>query len=1122
MLPQSNLIRGAGGGGKGGGGGGQSAVEAPDSLHSKQYARVVDMVSEGEIGGLVDGLRSVFLDNTPIQNADGSLNFQGVSLDTRVGTQVQGYIPGFPSAESEQAVGLEIKAATPVIQTITDTTITSARVTVSVPTLTTQDTGNGNINGASVQLAIDVQSNGGGFVAQPVSKIWNSQSITGRFTAPAGSYGIGMRVTASASQACGVTFQIQYKTAAAGAWTTLQSDTLNVVRSVKHVYLAGKWKYVSGYNPVSRDYYTGTLPADTYMVQVVYISGLASIAASSAYWLAQTFTDTISGKTTSKYQRSYHLALAGTGPWDIRVRRLTADSTSVALQNKTFWDSYTQIVDHKLRYPNSALIALQIDAANFSAIPRRAYKIYGIKVQIPSNYDPIARSYTGVWNGTFVTAWSDNPAWCFYDMVTNSRYGLGNYLAAAQVDKWALYTIAQYCDELVDDGFGGVQEPRFTCNLYLQTAAEAYTVLGNMASIFNSILFWSAGLVTAMQDSPASPVAQFTAANVIDGLFSYSGSSRKARHTVAMVSWNDPLDQYKQKIEYVEDAAGIALHGVVQTQVVAMGCTSRGQAHRFGRALLYSERMETEVITFKCGLDSSYVTPGSVIQTLDPARAGKRFGGRIVSATVNLIGIDAPITIEAGKTYTLSCVLADGTLASSSVTNAAGSTSSLALSPALASAPQMQSVWVLAASDLVPEQWRVVSVMESAKNEITITALAHAATKFAAIEQGITLESPSTSSLSYAADPVSGLVVTESLYLAALGVVGVKAQVSWQSNAVQYRVSYRIANGNWIVFTTTQTSAELLNLYAGIYDFAVTAINALGIESSPVTLTQQIYGKTTAPVAIAGLSVTKVSGLALVSWNASPDLDVQVGGNIVIRHSIKTSNAAWEDGIILEAFSGMSVNGTVPLITGTYMAKALDSSGNYSTASASFMATEGLVTGFNLVATSTQHPAFAGAKTNIAVVDSLIKLDSTVLIDSLLTNIDSWGYLDSLSNIQASGSYAFDHYLDLATLATRRFQASITALSFEVNDLMDLRAANIDSWTSFDGNIVNECDVTLYAALTNDDPAGAPVWGPWTPFMVSDFSCRAAKFKLDFASADVLDNIQVSQLSLTVKTPVSP
>ncbi|HXF66197.1 MAG TPA: phage tail protein, partial [Burkholderiales bacterium] len=377
----SAMIRGAGGGGggKGGGGGGRTPQEAPDSLRSRAWARVIDVVSEGEIEGLVDGLKSIYLDDTPVINTDGSENFSGVTIATRTGTQAQDYVPGFAAAESEIAVATEVKAATPVVRSVSNTNLSAVRVTVSVPQLTYQDPSTGDISGTSVELAIDLQNAGGG-------------------------------------------------------WQEVRRDT-------------------------------------------------------------------ISGKTTSRYQRSYRIELPAPGPWDIRVRRITPDSTQSNLQNKTFWDSYTEIIDAKLRYPNTALVALQVDSAQFNRIPRRGYDIRGLRVRVPVNYDPDTRSYSGIWDGTWKIAWTDNPAWCFYDLLTNERYGLGAYIDEVQVDKWALYEIARYCDELVPDGFGGT-EPRFTCNLYLQTRQEAFTVLQQMAAIFRGMVWWSQGALTAVADKP--------------------------------------------------------------------------------------------------------------------------------------------------------------------------------------------------------------------------------------------------------------------------------------------------------------------------------------------------------------------------------------------------------------------------------------------------------------------------------------------------------------------------------------------------------------------------------------------------------------------------------------------
>jgi predicted phage tail protein len=411
--PESGLIIGAGGGGKGGGGSARVAQEAPDSLRSKAYARVVDLVCEGEIEGLAAGLQSVYLDDTPIQNPDGSYNFTGVTLETRPGTQQQSYIPGFSSVENEVAVGVECKANQPVVRTINDPDVDAVRIKVSIPTLTLQDTTNGDLNGTSVSYAIDVQAHGAGYV--------------------------------------------------------------------------------------------------------------------------QILADTVSGKTTSRYQRSYYIPLTGTGPWDVRLRRITADSTQTSLQNKTFLESYTEVIESKLRYPNSALMALRVDASQFTSIPRRSYDLKLLRVRIPSNYFPETRSYAGVWDGTFKVAWTDNPAWCFYDLVTSTRYGLGSFIPESQVDKWALYRVARYCDELVPNGLGGY-EPRFTCNLYLQSREQAYKVVQDMASIFRGMAYWSGGAITVTQDAPQDAVYQFTAANVIGGEFAYQGSSARARHTVALVS----------------------------------------------------------------------------------------------------------------------------------------------------------------------------------------------------------------------------------------------------------------------------------------------------------------------------------------------------------------------------------------------------------------------------------------------------------------------------------------------------------------------------------------------------------------------------------------------------------
>jgi len=805
------LIIGAGGGGKSGGGSARVAQEAADSLRSKAYARVVDLVSEGEIEGLVQGLQSVFLDDTPIQNADGSYNFSGVTLESRPGTQQQGYIPGFASVENEVSVGVECKFAQPVVRSITDPDVDAVRLKVSMPALTLQDTTNGDLNGTTLSYAIDVQSAGSGFV--------------------------------------------------------------------------------------------------------------------------QVVTDTVSGKTTSRYQRSYYVPLPGTGPWDVRLRRLTEDATQSSLQNKTFLDSYTEVIESKLRYPNSALMALRVDASQFNSIPRRSYDLKLLRVRVPSNYVPETRSYTGIWDGTFKVAWTDNPAWCFYDLVTSTRYGLGNYIPESQVGKWALYRVARYCDELVPDGLGGY-EPRFTCNLYLQTREQAYKVVQDMASVFRGMAYWSGGTITVTQDAPQDPIYQFTAANVIDGEFAYQGSSAKARHTVALVSWVDPEDFYRQKVEYVEDVAGIARYGVVQADVVAMGCTSRGQANRVGKWLLYSEQSESEIITFRTGLEGAVVRPGDVIQVADPSRGGMRLGGRIAAATTTTVTLDQDL--PADLPWRLSVILPDGTVQERQVganfNGASGRT--LMVTIPFSMAPQTDAIWVLASTIIEPQLFRVVSVAERDPGLYEVTALAHNPGKYAAIEEGLALQPRALTVLSDMPAVPMGLSMQESLYRVK-DRAQVLVQLSWAEvpAAIAYRLSYRVGGGNFISLPLTSANyIEIRDAQEGDYEFSLRAIGITRKESAPATLSATVLGKTLPPSDVSGFTVQRRMSDLLLSWDELPDADL-AGYEVRV-------GPGWDDAQLVATTSGTQMvhdqdaAGHYP-----YHIRAYDTSGHYSAHVTTFVLT---------------------------------------------------------------------------------------------------------------------------------------------------------------------------------------
>jgi len=793
----SQLIVGAGGGGKSGGGSARVAQEAPDSLRSKAYARVVDLVCEGEIEGLVGGLKSVYLDDTPIQNSDGSYNFTGVTLEARTGTQQQNYIPGFSSVENEVSVGVECKYGQPVVRSITDPDVDAVRIKVSIPTLTLQDTTNGDLNGTSVSYAIDLQARGAGYV--------------------------------------------------------------------------------------------------------------------------QILQDTVSGKTSSRYQRSYYVPLSGTGPWDVRLRRITADSTQTSLQNKTFLESYTEVIESKLRYPNSALMALRVDASQFTSIPRRSYDLKLLRVRIPSNYFPETRSYAGVWDGSFKVAWTDNPAWCFYDLVTNTRYGLGNYIPESQVDKWALYRVAKYCDELVPNGLGGY-EPRFTCNLYLQTREQAYKVVQDMASVFRGMAYWSGGAITVTQDAPQDPVYQFTAANVVDGEFAYQGSSAKARHTVALVSWVDPDDFYRQKVEYVEDLAGIARYGVVQADVVAMGCTSRGQANRVGKWLLYSEQSESEIITFRTGLEGAVVRPGDVVKVADASRGGMRLGGRIAAATTVSVTLDQDL--PAGS-WRISVVLPTGVVEERQVGSLSGRT--VGVTSVFSMAPQVGAIWVLSSTLVEAQLFRVVQVAESEPGIHEITALAHNPSKYAAIEQGLALQPRAITVLSTTPAAPTGLIVTESLYRVKDQAL-VLIQLGWEQvfGALEYQVTYRVNGGNTVTLPkVSSTYLEIRNAEAGDYVFTVRAVGVSGKLGNSASLSQSILGKLQPPDDVQDFVVLRRTTDLLLSWSANTDADLS-------GYEVRVGTG-WDSGVMVGQTAGTQlVHDQSESGQYNYHIRAFDTSGKYS------------------------------------------------------------------------------------------------------------------------------------------------------------------------------------------------
>lgn len=739
-----------------GGGSGGRPVSTLDA-RAIEYARILDLVSEGPIVGLVDGLKSVFLDDTPVMNADGSLNFDGLILQAVSGTGTQAPIPGFIETETETSVNTKVSiSGGPVTRTISTPGISAVRVKIKIPALKTINTTTGKEYGGVVEYKVEIQS----------------ASYNG------------------------------------GAWTQVQLDGTDYKGKVRDQF--------------------GT-----------------------------------------PYTRSYRIPLPAAGPWQVRVTRMTDDAPDAYTQNETWWDSYTELTDARLCYPYSALFAVEVDSQQFRSIPRRSYEIKGRIVKVPVNYDPDTRAYTGIWNGTFKDAWTDNPAWVFYDLASHTRYGAGNYLDASLIDKWTLYQCAQYCDELVDNGRGGT-EPRFTCNLYIQTQEEAIRVLTNLLGIFRAMAYEAGGTIVPVQDAPSDPVAIFTNSNVRDGAFAYSGTSRRQRHTAAIVGWNDPNDGYRLVPEVVEDQAGIARYGYQPIEITALGCTSQGQARRYGLWALASEMTETESVSFSAALEGAAVAPGEVIQINDQHRAGfSRWGGRIVSATTTAVTLDAPVTLGAGS-YTLKCTLPDGTVESRTVSTGAGTHSTLTVGTAFSQAPGAEAQWLLQDAAVTPRYYRVVSIGEGDGLEHEILAVEHNPAKYAAVESGLTL-GPGVSGGPRAFPAVTGLTLTNSLELR-FGARIQHLEAKWNptTNATGYRAVASRDNGPWQVMEVSAATARLWGAEEGSYRVRVVAVYPTG-SSTFVEASTTVSEATSIPGGIAADDLTNVDSTAFQTSDYAED-----------------------------------------------------------------------------------------------------------------------------------------------------------------------------------------------------------------------------------------------------------
>ncbi|WP_409243750.1 TipJ family phage tail tip protein [Enterobacter cloacae] len=540
----------------------------------------------------------------------------------------------------------------------------------------------------------------------------------------------------------------------------------------------------------------------------------------------------VTGKTTSGYERSHRIDLPQAGStWTIRLRKITSDANSAKIGDTMTLQSFTEVIDAKLRYPNTALLYIEFDSSQFNgSIPQISCEPRGRVIRVPDTYDPETRTYSGTWTGVFKWAWTDNPAWIFYDLVVSDRFGLGHRLTAANIDKWTLYQVAQYCDQLVPDGKGGSgTEPRYTCNVYIQDRNDAYTVLRDFAAIFRGMTYWGGDQIVALADMPRDVDYSYTRANVVGGRFTYSSSTTKTRYTTALVSWSDPGNAYADAMEPVFEQALVARYGFNQLEMTAIGCTRQSEANRKGRWGILTNNKD-RVVSFDVGLDGNIPQPGYIIAVADELLSGKVMGGRISAVNGRVIKLDRVADAAAGDRLILN--LPSG--ASQSRTIQAVNGESVTVTTAYSETPQAEAVWVVESDELYAQQYRVVSVSDNNDGTFSITGAWHDPDKYARIDTGAIIDQRPVSVIPPGNQSPPSNIVISSFSVVQQNISVETMRVSWDQaqNAIAYEAQWRRNDSNWVnVPRSSTTSFDVPGIYAGRYLVRVRAINAAEISS---------------------------------------------------------------------------------------------------------------------------------------------------------------------------------------------------------------------------------------------------------------------------------------------------
>lgn len=707
-----------------GGGGGSTPKLLDDNLKSKQFLRVLDLISEGPIYGPVDQshLSSFMLNKTPVTDSSGNATINGVSVAWRPGTATQTPINGFNTIEATTVVNTDVTQATPLVRTVTDTDVDRIRMNIGVSALVQQDT-KGNQKETSVTMVIE-------------TRVGN------------------------------------------GAWQVQK-------------------------------------------------------------------TVTITGKQSGEYLEAHLFDAPETKPFDIRLRRVTPDSNSDLLNNGTIWNSYTEITDDNLSYPYAAVAGCVVDRDQYTDTPTRTYHLRGLIVDVPDNYDPIARTYSGIWTGGFKSAWTNNPAWLFRALVKNTRYGLAKRAGYIDVDDGSLYVLSQFCDQLVDDGYGG-KEPRFTLNAYITEQKSARDLLDDIAGMFRGIALWDGMRFSVMLDNPQDPVASITNANVVDGLFSGSSMKRSERFNAVIVSWTDPNNGWSQVKEYVSDDEMIDRYGYNETTLEAFGCTSRGQAFRTGKWMLETCKRETKKITFKMAREAIRFMPGDVVEVMDNNYAATRLGGRIISHAGRSITVDADVSELVGGGDSMSLMGSNGKFVKYEIASVASRVITLKSTPSWV---RDGTVFVITTGEVAPRLFRIMGISEDENNSVySISATLHDPNKQAVVDDGAVFETPN--------DTLNGYRVPNIENLRIINVNSETVQVSaaWETATLTKKIVFELyvysLDGKVVAqYETDQFRYDFYGLDAGSYTLGVRGRNDNGMKGAE-TQVSLVIGAPSAPTFI--------------------------------------------------------------------------------------------------------------------------------------------------------------------------------------------------------------------------------------------------------------------------------